>query len=159
MAQFDALHRRVNDGKASVCAFDLLMLNAEDLRRKPYVERKAALRKLLRQGRGIQYVEHAECHGVRLFEAVCKLGLEGIVSKKLDTPYRSGPLKASIIGKKFNGPGSNAGPGGSFLMSVSIVPTVNNHTVIRFLTILVDMAASGLGLATKKPTSQYPLDD
>lgn len=92
--------------------------------------------------------------GDRLFEAVCKLGLEGIVSKKLDTPYRSGPLKASIIGKKFNGPGSNAGPGGSFLMSVSIVPTVNNHTVIRFLTILVDMAASGLSLATKKPTSQ-----
>src|SRR5262249_25643781 len=63
MAQFDALHRRGNDGKASVCAFNLLMLNGEDLRRKPYVERKAVLRKLLRQGRGIQYVEHAECHG------------------------------------------------------------------------------------------------
>ena len=96
MAQFDALHRRVNHGKASVCAFNLLMLNGEDLRRKPYVERKAVLRRLLRQGRGIQYVEHAECHGDRLFEAVCKLGLEGIVSKKLDTPYRSGRSKAWI---------------------------------------------------------------
>ena len=52
---FDALHSRVNDKRASACAFDLLMLNGDDLRRKPYVERKAALRKLLRHGRGIQY--------------------------------------------------------------------------------------------------------
>ena len=72
------------------------MLNGDDLRHKPYVQRKAALRKLLRHGRGIQYVEHAEGHGDRLFEAVCKLGLEGIVSKKLDAPYRSGPSKAWI---------------------------------------------------------------
>jgi bifunctional non-homologous end joining protein LigD len=93
---FDALHSRVNDDKASACAFDLLMLDGEDFRRKPYVERKAALRKLLRHGRGIQYVEHAEGHGDRLYEAVCKLGLEGIVSKKLDAPYRSGPSKSWI---------------------------------------------------------------
>jgi ATP-dependent DNA ligase len=33
-------------------------------------------------------------HGDKLFEAVCKLGLEGIVSKKLDAPYKSGPSKA-----------------------------------------------------------------
>jgi ATP dependent DNA ligase domain len=38
MAVFDALHSRVNDAKASACAFDLMMLNGEDLRRKPYVE-------------------------------------------------------------------------------------------------------------------------
>jgi bifunctional non-homologous end joining protein LigD len=73
MAVFDALHSRVNDAKASACAFDLLMLNGEDFRRKPYVERKAALRMLLRHGRGIQYVEHAEGHGDRLFDAFCKL--------------------------------------------------------------------------------------
>jgi hypothetical protein len=45
---FDALHSRVNDQGASACAFDLLMLNGDDMRRRPYVERKAALRKLLR---------------------------------------------------------------------------------------------------------------
>jgi bifunctional non-homologous end joining protein LigD len=72
------------------------MLNGEDLHRKPYVERKAALRKLLRHGRGIQYVEHAEGHGDRLFEAICKVGLEGIVSKKLDALYRSGPSRTWI---------------------------------------------------------------
>src|SRR5262245_26652277 len=78
---FDALHSRVNDQNATACAFDLLMLNGDDLRRSPYVERKAALRKLLRHGRGIQYVEHAEGHGDKLYAAACKLGLEGIVSK------------------------------------------------------------------------------
>ena len=56
VADFDALHSRVNDKSASACAFDLLMVNGDDLRRRPYVERKAALRKLLRHGRCIQYV-------------------------------------------------------------------------------------------------------
>ena len=93
MAVFDALHSRVYDAKASACAFDLLMLNGEDIHRRPYVERKAALRKILRHGRGIQYVEHAEGHGDKLFAAACKLGLEGIVSKKLNAPYKSGPSR------------------------------------------------------------------
>ena len=67
------------------------------MRRRPLVERKAALAKLLFRSRGgIQYVEHAEGHGERMFAAVCDLGLEGIVSKKLDAPYRSGPSKAWI---------------------------------------------------------------
>ena len=79
------------------CAFDLLMLNGDDLRRRPLVERKAALAKLLFRSRGgIQYVEHAEGHGDKMFAAVCDLGLEGIVSKKLDAPYRSGPSKGWI---------------------------------------------------------------
>ena len=84
----------MNDNATNALAFDLLMLNGDDLRRKPYRERKAALRKLLRHDRGIQYVEHAEGHGDKLFAAVCDLGLEGIVSKKLDAPYKSGPSRA-----------------------------------------------------------------
>jgi len=51
MANFDALHSRVNDGAAVACAFDLLMLNGEDLRRKPSAERKAAMRKALQRTR------------------------------------------------------------------------------------------------------------
>jgi bifunctional non-homologous end joining protein LigD len=113
MAVFDALHSRVSDAKASACAFDLLMLNGEDLRRKPYVERKA-LRKILRHGRGIQYVEHAEGHGDKMFAAVCKLGLEGIVSKKLDAPYRSGPSKAWIKVKNPKAPAATPAIDGTF---------------------------------------------
>ncbi len=48
-ADFDALHSRYNDHRAIACAFDLLMLDGDDLRSKPLVERKAALRKLLRR--------------------------------------------------------------------------------------------------------------
>jgi bifunctional non-homologous end joining protein LigD len=49
---------------------------------------------LQRTHRGIQYVEHTEGDGGEMFKAVCKLGLEGIVSKKLNAPYKSGPSKA-----------------------------------------------------------------
>jgi ATP-dependent DNA ligase len=53
------------------------------LRRRPFAERKAVLRKLLKRTKGgIQYVEHVEADGAEMFEAICKLGLEGIVSKK-----------------------------------------------------------------------------
>ena len=104
----------MNDDKASACAFDLLMLNGEDLRRKPYVERKAALRKLLRHGRGIQYVEYAEGHGGRLVEAVCGLGLEGIVSRKLDAPYRSSPSRTWIKIKNPKAPAATRVLDGTF---------------------------------------------
>jgi len=90
------------------------MLNGEDLRGKPYVERKAALRKLLRHGLGIQYVEHAVGHGDRLFAAACKLGLEGIVSKKLNAPYRSGPSKTWIKVKNPKAPAATRAIDGTF---------------------------------------------
>ena len=114
MADFEALHSRSNDGRATALAFDLLMLNEEDMRRKPYVERKAALRKLLRGDRGIQYVEHTEGHGDRLFNAVCTIGLEGIVSKKLDSPYRSGASKAWIKVKNPKAPAATRAADGTF---------------------------------------------
>ena len=58
--------------------------------RRPYVERKAALRKILRHD--------------KLLAAACKLGLEGIVSKKLDAPYKSGPSEAWLKIKNPNAP-------------------------------------------------------
>jgi bifunctional non-homologous end joining protein LigD len=105
IAQFDALRSRVMDHTAVACAFDLLMLDGDDLRRKPFVERKTALRKVLRRTQGgIQYVEHTEGDGAEMFEAVCKLGLEGIVSKRIDAPYRSGPSKSWIKTKNPKAP-------------------------------------------------------
>jgi ATP-dependent DNA ligase len=102
---FEKLHSRRNDHLAFACAFDLLMVGGEDLRHLPFAKRKAALRKLLKADRGgIQYVEHAEGHGDKLFAAACTLGLEGIVSKKLDSPYRSGPSRAWIKVKNPNAP-------------------------------------------------------
>ena len=52
---------------------------------------------VLRRTRGgIQYVAHIEGDGAEMFEAGCRAGLEGMVSKKLDLPYRSGKSKAWI---------------------------------------------------------------
>ena len=111
---FDALHDRTNDHIAVACAFDLLMRNEKDLRKRPYIERKAALRRLLPEDSAIQYVEHALGHGEKLFKAACKLGLEGIVSKKLDAPYRSGKTKAWIKVKNPGAPAATRAADGTF---------------------------------------------
>jgi bifunctional non-homologous end joining protein LigD len=102
---FEKLHSRRNDHLAFACAFDLLMVGDEDLRHLPFAKRKAALRKLLKADRGgIQYVEHAEGQGDKLFAAACQLDLEGIVSKELDAPYKLGPSKAWVKVKNPNAP-------------------------------------------------------
>jgi len=95
--------------------FDLLMLNGEDLRRKPLTERKAALRKVLRRARGgIQYVEHTEGDGAEMFAAACKLGLEGIVSKRIDAPYRSGRARSWLKVKNPMAPAATRAQDGTF---------------------------------------------
>jgi bifunctional non-homologous end joining protein LigD len=73
-------------------AFDLLALDDEDFRPKPLLDRKQRLAKLLTKA-GIRYVEHLEGDGPTIFEHACKPGLEGIVSKRVDLPYESGPSK------------------------------------------------------------------
>ena len=78
------------------------------------MECKAALRKLLRHGRGIQFVEHTEGDGDEMFKAVCKLGLEGIVSKKLNAPYKSGPSKAWLKIKNPKAPAATRAVNGTF---------------------------------------------
>jgi bifunctional non-homologous end joining protein LigD len=112
---FEALHSRDNDDQAMACVFDLLMVNGEDLRRKPYVGRKEMLQKVLRRTRhGIQYVAHIEGDGAEMFEAVCKVGLEGMVSKELDSPYRSGRTKSWIKVKNPNAPAATRAEDGTF---------------------------------------------
>ena len=58
---------------------------------KPFRERKARLAKLLAgKPGGIVINDHVEADGAALFAAACKMGLEGIVLKRIDAPYRSG---------------------------------------------------------------------
>jgi bifunctional non-homologous end joining protein LigD len=75
-------------------AFDLMFAKGEDLRPLPLAERKARLQALLENGRPkdlrIRYVDHFETGGDAVLLSACRLELEGIVSKKLDAPYRSG---------------------------------------------------------------------
>ncbi|MGY3488434.1 bifunctional non-homologous end joining protein LigD [Bradyrhizobium sp. USDA 4011] len=92
---FSALQAALSDGKTEKLifyAFDLLFAGSEDLRPLPLSERKARLQALLavRKGKLIRYVEHFEEHGDAVLESARKLGLEGIVSKRLHGAYRSG---------------------------------------------------------------------
>jgi bifunctional non-homologous end joining protein LigD len=69
----------------------LIELNGDDLRRDPLEVRKATLAKrLARADRGIWFNDHIEDDGPTVFKHACKLGLEGIVSKRKNSPYRSG---------------------------------------------------------------------
>jgi bifunctional non-homologous end joining protein LigD len=71
-----------------------LQLDGNDLRALPLVERKLRLRKLLaRRSDGVQLVEHLEGDGATIFAHACRLGLEGIVCKRADSPYRAGASK------------------------------------------------------------------
>ncbi|MEH2562762.1 DNA ligase D [Bradyrhizobium sp. AZCC 2289] len=94
---FSTLQAAISDGKTGgliFFAFDLLFADGEDLRPLPLGERKARLRKLLEARKGkdgpIRYVEHFEGGGDAILQAARKLSFEGIVSKKLEAPYRSG---------------------------------------------------------------------
>ncbi|HKO51689.1 MAG TPA: DNA ligase D [Polyangiaceae bacterium] len=75
-------------------AFDLLYLDGADLRSLPLVERKAQLAALLRRlpksETTLRYSDHAQGDGAHFFAEAAKLGLEGVVSKRADSPYRSG---------------------------------------------------------------------
>jgi bifunctional non-homologous end joining protein LigD len=90
---FDRLRYRRQDGRLFLYAFDLLELNGQDMRREPLGARKGALSAMLlsKTGVGIQFNEHCDdLPADVVFRHACKLGFEGIVSKRLGSPYRSG---------------------------------------------------------------------
>ena len=91
LAVFDIIRHQRHGDDAVLLAFDLIELNGKDLRRKPIEQRKRQLAKLVRGPHpGIVLNEVFEGDGDILFEHACKLGCEGIVSKRLGSPYRSG---------------------------------------------------------------------
>jgi bifunctional non-homologous end joining protein LigD len=91
-SQRATLRPKKYDDEVQLLGFDLLELDGADLRQEPLDRRKAALAKLLRRSRdGIRRVEHIDAiDGSTVFEHVCRLGLEGVVSKRRDKPYRHG---------------------------------------------------------------------
>jgi ATP-dependent DNA ligase len=106
IADFEKLHSRAHDGSAILYAFDLLELEGVDHRPQPLEARKTALARLLRKARsGIHLVEHIPGDGATIFKHACLMGLEGIVSKRRDHAYRSGPSKAWLKIKNPAAPG------------------------------------------------------
>src|SRR5437870_270777 len=82
--------RAAIESPATLYVFDLLAFAGYDLRKLPLVKRKEILKKVLPQTGPLRYSEHFEKNGEALYEQVVKLGLEGIMAKKADSPYRSG---------------------------------------------------------------------
>jgi bifunctional non-homologous end joining protein LigD len=92
LAVFDLIRGNGSKTSAVLCAFDLLELDGRDLRRRTIEERKGLLAKLLHDrdsDLSIILNEHYEEDGEIVFREACKLGCEGIVSKRLGSIYRS----------------------------------------------------------------------
>jgi bifunctional non-homologous end joining protein LigD len=89
---FDRIRYRRHDATVFLHAFDLIELEGDDLRRDPLAVRKTTLASLLaRAGPGLRFNERMEeQNGPLVFQHACKLGLEGIVSKRRNSRYRSG---------------------------------------------------------------------
>ena len=101
LAVFELIRGHGSKTSAVLCAFDLLELDGKDLRRRPIEERKGLLAKLLHDrdsDLSIILNEHYEEDGETVFREACRLGCEGIVSKRLGSTYRWGrsPLWAKV---------------------------------------------------------------
>jgi bifunctional non-homologous end joining protein LigD len=91
-SDFDALHSGRHNEEVQLYAFDMLAGDGDDMRQLPLSRRKANLARLLaRRSEGIFIApfEQGEI-GPDLFRAACNMGLEGLVSKRKDRPYRAG---------------------------------------------------------------------
>src|SRR2546421_6750314 len=91
LPDFQALRRELGNPQSNRVlyhAFDLLYLDGSDLRPAPLLARKKALKSILQKVPStLVYVDFLKTDGSRIFEHACRMGLEGIVAKRLDAPY------------------------------------------------------------------------
>jgi bifunctional non-homologous end joining protein LigD len=98
VSNFSALQAALSDGKTDrliFFAFDALFMAGDDLRKEGQLARKARLKKELAGLKGkaaaiIKYVDHVEGSGKAVWDQVIKMGLEGLISKRAEAPYRGG---------------------------------------------------------------------
>lgn len=95
-SSFQALQAALGAGgdhsRIVACVFDLLYLDGEDLSSEPLTQRKEHLRKLLKGAKrgSLRYSDHVLGAGAAIFARACDAGLEGIISKQAEAPYRAG---------------------------------------------------------------------
>lgn len=96
ISSFSALQQALSEGRTEnlvFFAFDLLHLDGENLQSEPLLGRKERLEELLREEKtesALRYSEHFVEPGQTMLRHACRMGLEGVVSKRADAPYRSG---------------------------------------------------------------------
>lgn len=108
-SSFQALQEAMSGNSHPVVyyVFDLLQLDGADLRNLPLIERKEQLAGLLRgrqgrRARAVRYSTHVVGQGARVLAKACRRGLEGIVSKRKDAPYRSARTRTWLKVKCLN---------------------------------------------------------
>jgi bifunctional non-homologous end joining protein LigD len=111
VTDFDRLRAavsRLGSRDAFLYAFDLLELDGENMRPYEWHVRRTTLRSLIkRAGAGIRLSEHLDGDGAAAFQHACRMGLEGIVAKRRDRPYRSGRSPDWIKVKNPHAPAAN----------------------------------------------------
>ncbi len=131
LPDFGALQQSMeNERTASVVLylFDLPYVNGHDLRATPLVARRAVLEKLLRETPSdtVRFSEVFEASAASVLVSACRLGLEGVIAKRKDAPYRStrntdwlklkcGQRQEFVIGGFTEGKGARAGFGALLL--------------------------------------------
>ena len=116
ISDFAGLHSRKFDAEVQFYAFDLLVSGGDDLRPQPLFLRKGALARLLNRridGIMLNDFERGEI-GPDLFKAACQMGLEGLVSKRRDRPYRAGRSPHWIKVKNPKSPAMNRAKDGGW---------------------------------------------
>ena len=84
-------------------AFDLLFLNGESTAHLPLIQRNVRLQRLFKkESSGLRYSEHVITDGPRFRKHACKLGLEGVISKRIDRPYAPGDRGIWVKSKCLN---------------------------------------------------------
>jgi bifunctional non-homologous end joining protein LigD len=110
---FSRLQRRLgvrNPGPALIAEvpayiylFDVLWADGQDMRPRPLLERKAVLRDLLSWHDPLRYAEHRVRDGQAFYVEACRLGWEGLIAKRADSPYRAGRNRDWLKFKCLNG--------------------------------------------------------
>src|SRR5919204_3965393 len=90
LASDSAVRRRMRDIPATYVIFDLLYLNGHTTVGLPYAERRRLLRELELEGPAWRTPAHHEGDGAAVLDGTRRLGVEGVVAKRLDTPYEPG---------------------------------------------------------------------
>jgi ATP-dependent DNA ligase len=103
-SDFEKLHQGTHDASVILYAFDLLAIDRADIRQERLEDRRGKLRPLLAHPEGILFSDHHHGDGEVAFRHACQMGLEGIVSKRRDSHYRSGRSEAWLKIKNPNSP-------------------------------------------------------
>jgi bifunctional non-homologous end joining protein LigD len=93
--------RRKGGDLVTLCVFDLLFQNGEDLRELAVLKRKERLRKLIpRDHPQLKYIDHLADKGVEMFKFATAMGMEGVVGKRSDSPYVAGRSRLWLRSKQ-----------------------------------------------------------